>query len=82
MKTQGGQNSFAVLLFQDIAVIPMLAILPLLAVGAQGAGHAAGAHALAENTVHPTGDVANGCTRHLEQQRGHALVAGFVELGD
>lgn len=30
-KTSGGQSSFSVLLFQDIAVIPMLAILPLLA---------------------------------------------------
>jgi CPA2 family monovalent cation:H+ antiporter-2 len=31
MKTASGQSSFAVLLFQDIAVIPMLAIFPLLA---------------------------------------------------
>lgn len=31
MRTQGGQSSFSVLLFQDIAVIPMLALLPLLA---------------------------------------------------
>ncbi len=30
MKSTAGQSSFAVLLFQDIAVIPMLAILPLL----------------------------------------------------
>ena len=29
--TQGGQTAFAVLLFQDLAVIPMLAMLPLLA---------------------------------------------------
>ncbi|WP_193183937.1 monovalent cation:proton antiporter-2 (CPA2) family protein [Nisaea sediminum] len=34
MRSRGGQSSFSVLLFQDIAVIPMLAILPLLAVGA------------------------------------------------
>jgi len=34
MKTDGGQGSFAVLLFQDIAVIPMLALLPLLATSA------------------------------------------------
>lgn len=33
IKTQAGNNAFAVLLFQDIAVIPILAILPLLAVG-------------------------------------------------
>lgn len=31
MNTPGGQASFSVLLFQDIAVIPMLAFLPLLA---------------------------------------------------
>lgn len=51
MKSDGGQSSFSVLLFQDIAVIPMLALLPLLALpelvdamshGAQGeAGHGA-----------------------------------------
>ncbi len=34
LATQGGQASFAVLLFQDLAVIPMLALLPLL--GAAG----------------------------------------------
>jgi monovalent cation:H+ antiporter-2, CPA2 family len=31
MNTAAGQSSFAVLLFQDIAVIPLLALLPLLA---------------------------------------------------
>ncbi|MCJ8303958.1 monovalent cation:proton antiporter-2 (CPA2) family protein, partial [Shewanella sp.] len=30
-KTEGGKNAFSVLLFQDIAVIPMLALIPLLA---------------------------------------------------
>ena len=34
MNTTAGRGSFSVLLFQDIAVIPMLAILPLLAVQA------------------------------------------------
>jgi CPA2 family monovalent cation:H+ antiporter-2 len=33
LKTAGGQGAFAVLLFQDIAVIPMLAVFPLLATG-------------------------------------------------
>ncbi|MGB3308570.1 MAG: glutathione-regulated potassium-efflux system protein KefC [Nodosilinea sp.] len=33
MKTEAGQAAFSVLLFQDIAVIPMLALLPLLAMG-------------------------------------------------
>jgi glutathione-regulated potassium-efflux system protein KefB len=43
MKTQGGQSSFSVLLTQDIAVIPMLAVLPLLAV-AHGDPHALDTH--------------------------------------
>jgi monovalent cation:proton antiporter-2 (CPA2) family protein len=33
MKTPGGEAAFAVLLFQDIAVIPILALMPLLASG-------------------------------------------------
>ncbi len=32
MRTEGGQSSFSVLLFQDIAVIPILALMPLLAI--------------------------------------------------
>jgi CPA2 family monovalent cation:H+ antiporter-2 len=42
IQTAAGQSSFSVLLFQDIAVIPILAILPLLAVTAvnqDGSGH-------------------------------------------
>lgn len=36
LKTRGGQSSFSVLLFQDISVIPILAVFPLLGVaGAQ-----------------------------------------------
>lgn len=44
-KTEGGRGAFSVLLFQDIAVIPMLALIPLLAiselaaVGLADAGH-------------------------------------------
>ena len=33
MQTQGGRSAFSVLLTQDIAVIPMLVIMPLLAAG-------------------------------------------------
>ncbi|CAI8377112.1 MAG: Glutathione-regulated potassium-efflux system protein KefC [Rhodospirillaceae bacterium] len=57
MATPAGQNSFSVLLFQDIAVIPILAVLPFLAhpggfglaggeghSGSSGAGHDAGGH--------------------------------------
>ncbi|MFM2624102.1 monovalent cation:proton antiporter-2 (CPA2) family protein [Vibrio owensii] len=48
-KTEGGQNAFSVLLFQDIAVIPMLAFIPLLALPelveqAQSAAQAAAEH--------------------------------------
>lgn len=38
MKTDGGQRSLSVLLFQDIAVIPMLALMPLLALSAVPSG--------------------------------------------
>jgi glutathione-regulated potassium-efflux system ancillary protein KefC len=38
LATRGGQGTFAILLFQDIAVIPMLAILPLLGTVEAGAG--------------------------------------------
>jgi monovalent cation:proton antiporter-2 (CPA2) family protein len=40
LKTQHGRAAFAILLFQDLAVLPVLAILPLLAGG--GAPHPAG----------------------------------------
>ena len=43
MRTDAGQNAFSVLLFQDIAVIPMLAILPLLGSG-HGTGESADGH--------------------------------------
>jgi len=43
-KTDAGQNALAVLLFQDVAVIPMLAVLPLLAVAGSGGGRGAAGH--------------------------------------
>lgn len=41
INTKGGQTSFSVLLFQDIAVIPIIAVIPLLAAttGSDGSGH-------------------------------------------
>lgn len=61
-RTEGGQSSFAVLLFQDIAVIPMLAVLPILATiknsddGGDGHGHGHGdAHPIAEWISHQPG---------------------------
>ncbi len=53
LNTRGGQACFSVLLFQDIAVIPILALLPWLAQangGAHGAG-AAAAHGDAHGAV-------------------------------
>ncbi len=50
MKTEAGQSCFSVLLFQDIAVIPMLALMPLLASPelvaplVDNAGHGSGEH--------------------------------------
>jgi CPA2 family monovalent cation:H+ antiporter-2 len=49
MKSDGGQSSFSVLLFQDIAVIPMLALVPLLALPE-----------LVEGLHHGTGDDGHG----------------------
>ncbi len=54
LKTSAGEAAFSVLLFQDISVIPILALLPLLAVdrvagqaaGSIAAGHATGISAL------------------------------------
>jgi monovalent cation:proton antiporter-2 (CPA2) family protein len=50
LATHGGQSSFSVLLFQDIAVIPILALLPLLAV-AEAADHGAADRAHDETWV-------------------------------
>lgn len=47
LKTSGGQSSFSVLLFQDLAVIPILAVFPLLGAAnadADGAAAAQAAH--------------------------------------
>ena len=41
LKTSAGQSSFSVLLFQDIAVIPILALLPLLAAAKAHDDHSA-----------------------------------------
>ncbi len=44
VKSEGGRGAFSVLLFQDIAVIPMLALMPLLAVPGLMGGAEHGAH--------------------------------------
>jgi len=47
LATRHGREAFAVLLFQDLAVIPLLALLPLLAGAAHAGGWAAAAKAVA-----------------------------------
>jgi len=42
LKTSGGQASFSVLLFQDISVIPILAVFPILGVAAASASGESG----------------------------------------
>ncbi|MFT5743943.1 MAG: CPA2 family monovalent cation:H+ antiporter-2 [Paracoccaceae bacterium] len=61
MKSDGGQSSFSVLLFQDIAVIPMLALIPLLAMPDL-------MHATADAVAHDTGS---------DHGPGLSLVAGL-----
>lgn len=48
-KTEGGRASFSVLLFQDIAVIPMLALIPLLALPGAGGMAGSGIESVAQN---------------------------------
>lgn len=44
LKSKGGESAFSVLLFQDVAVIPILALLPLLALPGLGFAGGDGAH--------------------------------------
>ncbi len=59
MKCDGGQSSFSVLLFQDIAVIPMLAFIPLLALPE-----------LADVAAHSAGDDGHGSLSLVERLNG------------
>jgi len=65
-----GRSSFAVLLFQDLAVIPMLALLPLLAPAAATAVTAAGAP-----------EAAPSAGALMPALRGVAAILGVVVLG-
>ena len=68
MRSDGGQASFSVLLFQDIAVIPMLAFIPLLALPelADSLQHAVGADAqsIDDNAGHNTASASGGHGEH------------------
>jgi len=82
MKSDGGQGGFSILLMQDIAVIPMLALLPLLALP-ELAGEAAvqaGAHAGAGASAEAAAGAGVGVGSHGAEASEHAesfsLVAG------
>jgi len=84
LATQGGQGAFAVLLFQDIAVIPMLAILPLL--GTAGGGSAfswqklAFAAAVIVVTLGGGRLVARPVFRHIARTRLREIFTAFALL--
>ena len=71
MKSDGGQSSFAVLLTQDIAVIPMLAFLPLLALP-ELADHAA-------VVAHGVEEAAHGAAEAANDEGGHGPAISLVE---
>lgn len=60
MQTQGGRSAFSVLLTQDIAVIPILAFLPLLAIGASHMIQPDGSIGAAEDHGHTTMSIVEG----------------------
>lgn len=69
MQTSGGRSTFSVLLAQDIAVIPMLALLPLLAVPAV-------------LSLAPDGSVTRNIAAHDDAQHATlSLVAGLPGWG-
>jgi len=82
--TQGGQGTFAVLLFQDIAVIPMLALLPLLGSGEAGDGfswHKLGlAAAVIVLTLGGGRLVARPVFRHIARTRLREIFTAFALL--
>ncbi|WP_422028312.1 cation:proton antiporter [Roseovarius sp.] len=72
MKSDGGQSSFAVLLTQDIAVIPMLAFLPLLALP-ELADHAAVV------VGHGAEEAAHGAAEAGHDDGGHGPAISLVD---
>lgn len=68
MQTSGGRNTFSVLLTQDIAVIPMLAVLPLLALRSPA-------------VVQPDGSVKVGADAEDAAHHSMSLVEGLPAWG-
>jgi CPA2 family monovalent cation:H+ antiporter-2 len=78
MRTAGGRASFSVLLTQDIAVVPMLALIPLFAVAT--AGGDTGAHA-AEGAAEPLITLVQTLPGWAAAALTIAIVAGIVAAG-
>ena len=79
LKSEGGEASFSVLLFQDVAVIPMLAILPLLALPELSA--AAGAAVAEAGHGHAGLDLTEGMPVWLSGLTTLAAVGAVVLIG-
>lgn len=79
MKSDGGRASFSVLLFEDIAVIPMLALIPLLALP-EMAGTGA-EHALTQGDI-PHGDTAPNDPHHTGDPHSEGGHGGGLSLVD
>ena len=84
LSTQGGQSTFAILLFQDLAVIPMLAVLPLLGTSGgwsgfslQGVGFAA---AVVVGTLVLGHFAARPVFRHIARTRLREIFTAFALL--
>ncbi len=80
MRSDGGQSSFAVLLTQDIAVIPMLALIPLLAVpelANLAAEHGTAVVEHATGTAHGLPNHGEGDHEGGDHGSGLSLVAGL-----
>ncbi|MAQ84943.1 MAG: potassium transporter [Maritimibacter sp.] len=86
MRSDGGQASFSVLLFQDIAVIPMLALIPLLAAPALMDSYAAPVEPVETHVEAPEipiedgahADAAEGVDDHAGEEHGPAA-PGWID---
>ncbi|MBI1943482.1 MAG: cation:proton antiporter [Betaproteobacteria bacterium] len=84
LQSKGGQAVFAILLFQDIAVIPMLALLPLLGASGTGASFSWGGLGFAGAVIGATlvggHFLAQPVFRHIARTRQREIFTAFALL--
>ncbi len=84
LKNKGGQAVFAILLFQDIAVIPMLAVLPLLGAAGSAASFSWAGFAFAGAVIAATLTgghyLARPVFRHIARTRQRDVFTAFALL--